>query len=354
MKYSCKASKRLASLLVVLALLSGPAGALAGYNEKKPEPLKTDQAKKAEPLKEKENPLMIGKRDINKGSLDFYSLEKEAAIGRQLAAEIDRQAKFITDPVITEYINRVGQNIALRSDAKIPFTIKVIESADVNAFALPGGFLYVNSGLVLAADSEAEVAGVMAHEIAHVAARHGAEQQSKGRLFQYLSIPLIFVGGPLGAIVSNAANILVPLTFLKFSRGAEEEADRLGLQYMWAAGYDPTSMLSFFEKLKAREKKNPGTIEKVFSTHPATGNRIEKARNLLVRFPDRDEYTVSTSDFNMVKDRLVAVTNQSKIGKSEGGPTLKRKPTLKRGDSGGDDDSVKDKPTLKRKPDSGN
>src|SRR6185503_2896968 len=302
-------------------------------------------------LNDDENPLLIGKRNINSHQINFYSLDKEVNMGRQLAADVDRQGKFIEDPVVTEYVNRIGQNLALHSDAKIPFTIKVLDSDDVNAFALPGGFLYVNKGAILAADSEAEIVGVMAHEIAHVAARHGVEQASKGALFQWLSIPLIFVGGPLGAIVSNAANILVPLTFLKFSRGAEEEADQLGLQYMWAAGYDPTSMLSFFEKLKVREKKKPGTIEKVFSTHPATGDRIEKARKLLVRFPDRDEYTISTSDFNTVKDRLIAVTNQSKLEKGESGPTLKRKP---RGDSGSDDDSVKDKPTLKRKPDSGN
>jgi predicted Zn-dependent protease len=353
MKFRREAARRLAAFAVALAMLAAPIKTLAGDNENKSE--KTDQPKKIEPLKDKDNPLMIGKRDINKGSIDFYSLEKEAQIGRQLAAEIDQQAKFITDPLITEYINRVGQNIALRSDAKIPFTIKVIDSADVNAFALPGGFLYVNSGLVLAADNESEIAGVMAHEIAHVAARHGVEQQSKGRLFQWLSIPLIFVGGPLGAIVNNAVSILVPLTFLKFTRGAEEEADRLGLQYMWAAGYDPTSMMSFFEKLKSKEKRKPGTIEKVFSTHPATGDRIEKARKLLVRFPEREEYTVSTSDFNAVKDRMIAITNQSKLQSGESaGPSLKRKPTLKRGDTDGSDDTEKDKPTLKRKPGSDN
>ncbi|HST21168.1 MAG TPA: M48 family metallopeptidase [Blastocatellia bacterium] len=355
MKFRCEVSKRLASFAIALAMLAGPPLALARDDEKKAEPAKTETTKKVDPLKDKENPLMIGKRDINKGNIDFYSLEKEANLGRQLAAEIDGQGKFITDPVVTEYINRIGQNIALRSDAKIPFTIKVLDSADVNAFALPGGFLYVNSGLVLAADNEAEIIGVMAHEIAHVAARHGVEQASKGRLFQFLSIPLIFVAGPLGAIAQNAVNILVPLTFLKFSRGAEEEADRLGLQYMWAAGYDPTSMLSFFEKLKSKEKKKPGTLEKVFSTHPPTGNRIEKARALLVRFPERDEYMLSTSEFNNVKERLLAITNQSKLGNGDStGPSLKRKPTLKRGDSDGKDDSEKDKPTLKRKPDGDN
>ncbi|MFP5262920.1 MAG: M48 family metallopeptidase [Blastocatellia bacterium] len=349
MKLRFEVSKRLAAAALVL-VMAGQTAALAsgGKDQKAAEP------KKVEQLKDKENPLLIGKRDINKGSIDFYSLEKEAAIGRQLAAEIDAQSKFITDPLVTEYVNRVGQNIVLRSDAKVPFTIKVLDSPDVNAFALPGGFLYVNSGAILAADSEAEVAGVMAHEIAHVAARHGVEQQSKGRLLQYLSIPLIFVGGPLGAIVQNAANILVPLTFLKFSRGAEEEADRLGLQYMWAAGYDPTAMLGFFEKLKAKEKKEPGTLAKVFSTHPATGNRIEKARALLTRFPERDEYMVSTSDFGAVKEKLLAVTNQSKLESGDkGGPTLKRKPTLKRGGGdASDEESAPGKPTLKRKPSS--
>lgn len=347
MKFRLKIYNRLAALAVALVMLAGPTAALADESKDKAQ----QKPKQVKPLSDKENPQMIGKRKLN-GGINFYSLEKEAAMGREMAAEIDRKAKFITDPFITEYVNRVGQNIVLRSDATIPFTIKIIDAPDVNAFALPGGFLYVNSGLLLAADNESEVAGVMAHEIAHVTARHGAEQVSKGRLLQYLSIPLIFVGGPVGVIVQNAANILVPMTFLKFSRGAEEEADRLGLQYMWAAGYDPTSMMTFFEKLKAKEKAKPGTLAKVFSTHPTTSSRIDKARSLLVRFPDRDEYTVSTSEFNAVKEKLLAVTNQQTLGKEEkGAPTLKRKPTLKRGEGeGDDDDTVRDKPTLRRKP----
>lgn len=345
MKLKLELAKRLSAVALTFALLAGPAGALAG--DLKPEDSKK-RVEKVKPLKEKEDPLMIGKRNINKGNLDFYSIEKEIRVGRQLAAEIDQKAKFITDPVVTEYINRVAQNIVLRSDAKIPFTIKVIDAPDINAFALPGGFLYVNSGAILAADSEAEIAGVMAHEIAHVTARHGVEQASKGQLFQWLSIPLIFVGGPLGAIVQNAANILVPLTFLKFSRGAEEEADRLGLQYMWAAGYDPTQMLNFFEKLKSKEKKEPGTLAKVFSTHPTTGKRLDKARALLGRFPNRDEYVVSTSEFGAVKEKLLAITNQSKLDSDDGAPTLKRNP--RRGDSDGSDQDGRDKPTLKRKP----
>ncbi len=354
MKLHSIASKRVAALALAVAMLAAPAAAFGAGNKTAADNKNAAESKNAEskskdakPLTDKENPLLIGKRDINKGSLNFYSLEKEIGIGRRLAAEVDQQAKFITDPVITEYVNRVGQNIVLRSDAKIPFVIKIIDSPDVNAFALPGGHLYVNSGLILAADNEAEVAGVMAHEIAHVTARHGVEQASKGTLMQYLSIPLIFVGGVPGMIVQNLANIAVPLTYLKFSRGAEEEADRLGLQYMWAAGYDPTAMLTFFEKLKTKEKKNPGTLAKVFSTHPATGKRIDKSRTLLVRFPSRDEYMISTSEFALVKEKLLAVTNQQKVGDDRGGaPTLKRKPA--RTDSEGDAD--KNPPTLKRKP----
>lgn len=340
MKFKFEISNRVLSLVFALMMLAGPASALASDNK----------AQQVKPLKDKENPMMIGKRDINKGNLDFYSLEKEARIGRQLAMEVEQKSKLVTDPLVTEYVNRVGQNIVLRSDSKVPFTIKVVDSPEVNAFALPGGFLFVNSGLLLAADSEAEIAGVIAHEIAHVAARHGVEQASKGRLFQYLSIPLIFLGGPVGAIISNAANILVPLTFLKFSRGAEEEADRLGLQYMWAAGYDPTAMMSFFEKLKSKEKKEPGTLAKVFSTHPTTTGRIDKARKLLARFPEREEYTVDTSEFASVKEKLLAITNQSKLD-SNGAPTLKKKPTLKRNPDSEGEESENGKPTLKRKND---
>src|SRR5215475_4752097 len=226
------------------------------------------------PLDDKDNPLMIGKRDINKGQIDFYSIDKEVALGRQLAAEVDRESKFVTDPIITEYVNRVGQNIILHSDVKVPVTIKVIDSNEVNAFALPGGHLYVNRAVIETADNEAELAGVIAHETGHVAARHGVEQASKGSLINYGTIPLIFLGGWGGFAIRKAAGLAVPLTFLKFSRGAEEEADRLGAQYMWAAGYDPHAMVTFFEKLEAKEKKKPGTIAKAFSTHPMTSDRI--------------------------------------------------------------------------------
>ena len=308
-------------------------------------------------LGDKENPDLIGKRNINKGVLpNFYSLEKEVALGRQLAAQVDRQAKFIDDPMITEYVNRVGQNLVLHSDAKVPFTIKVLDSDDVNAFALPGGFFYVNKGLILAADNEAEIAGVMAHEIAHVAARHGTEQDSKATLANYAMIPLIFMSGGLAAIAYNAAQIGVPLAFLRFSRGAENEADMLGSQYAWAAGYDPNSFVHFFEKLEKKEKDKPGTLSKLFRTHPPTPDRIDNVKGLVTRFPDRDEYIINTSDFTKVKNRLLQLTNARAIDGSARPGDGQKRPTLKRRKEGEDpsqtkpeEETPKERPTLKRR-----
>jgi len=292
-----------------------------------------------QPLSENENPEYIGKRNIN-GSFGNKvtgwlggSREKEIAIGRQLALEVEQQVKLIDDPVITEYVNRVGQNVVLHSDAKIPFTIKVIDSDDVNAFALPGGFFFVNKGLILAADNESELAGVMAHEIAHVTARHAMENQGKGTLMNYGMLAGIIFGGPIAAtVLQNAGGILGGLAMLKFSRGAEEEADRLGVQYLYAAGYDPTAMSTMFEKLASKSKKKPGTLVKLFSTHPQSLERRDASMTLVSRFPEKEEYVVSTSEFQRVRANLLKLSNAkagvfADIDEGDGGgkPTLKRR-----------------------------
>src|SRR6267154_4099944 len=212
----------------------------------------------------------IGNRNVGcaKGMGNWYGLEKQIAMGKQISMQVERQSKVIGDPVVSEYINRLGQNIVRNSDSQVPFTIKVIDSDDINAFALPGGFFYVNSGLILAADEEAELAGVMAHEIAHVAACHAARENTRGNIMNMASIPLIFVGGAIGYAGYEAAGLALPMTFLHFSRGFEAEADYLGMQYMYKSGYDPQAFISFFEKVQAQEKKKPGTLAKAFSTHP--------------------------------------------------------------------------------------
>jgi len=288
-------------------------------------------------LSPKEDPTQIGKRKINNGSDKFFgwlggSKEKEGAIGRQIAMEVEQQAKLVEDPVVTEYINRVGQNVVLHSDAKIPFTIKVIDSDEVNAFALPGGFFYVNKGLILAADNEAELAGVMAHEIAHVAARHAMENQGKGALINYASIAAIIFGGPiLSPIVQNGGGIMAGLASLKFTRGAEHEADSLGVQYLYATGYDPTAMSTMFEKLASKNKKKPGTVAKLFTSHPQSIERRDSSLALVSRFPEREEYVISTSEFQRVKAHLFRLSNvkagvTSDIDEMEPGkPTLKRR-----------------------------
>lgn len=295
----------------------------------------------------------VGNRDINKGNWNFISLEKEIALGKQLAQEVERQVKLINDPEITEYVSRVGQNIVKNSDAKVPFTIKVVDSDEINAFALPGGFFYVNSGLITSADEESEIAGVMAHEIAHVAARHGTEQYTKGTIANYATIPLIFLGGGLGYGLYNAAGFLIPLQFLHFSRKAETEADFLGLQYMYKTGYDPTAFISFFEKIQAQEKRKPGKLAKAFSTHPPTGDRIVKAQaNIASILPERDQYVINTSEFDKIKAKIVALENRKRPAEGE----KSNKPTLKRRTSGETEDASDepsagddDRPTLKRR-----
>ncbi len=299
------------------------------------------------PLAEKEDPTQIGKRKINAGSDKFFgwlggSQEKEIALGRQLAMQVEQQAKMVEDPVITEYINRVGQNVVLHSDAKVPFTIKVIDSDEVNAFALPGGFFFVNKGLILAAENEAELAGVMAHEIAHVAARHAMENQGKGTLINYGAMAGIIFGGPIvSPILQNAGGILAGLASLKFSRGAENEADSLGVQYLYASGYDPLAMSTMFEKLASKNKKKPGSIQKLFSSHPQSIDRRDSSVALVARFPEKEEYVISTSEFNRVKSHLLKITN-ARAGivtdfdeEDQSKPTLKkRQPDAPDGDTG--------------------
>jgi hypothetical protein len=289
----------------------------------------------------------IGNRKI--AGWDWYSIESEIRMGKEYATQIEASLKLVTDPTINEYINRVGQNLVRNSDAKVPFTIKVVDSDVINAMALPGGFFYVNSGLILAADNEAELAGVMAHEIAHVAARHTTRQLTRYQFINYASLPLIFVGGGIGLAAREAAGIGIPMTFLKFSRGFEAEADYLGIQYMYKAGYDPNEFVNFFEKIQAQEKKKPGSMAKVFTDHPQTPDRITKSQEEIATIlPPKDQYIETTSEFNDMKARLAAIENRHKVDDNAN----PNKPSLRRGQSTASKDGDKkddDRPTLKRR-----
>ncbi len=310
------------------------------------------------PKNSKEDVEAIGNRAVS-CRLNFYGLDKEIALGKGLAQEVERSAKLVDDPIVGEYVNRVGQNLVRNSDAKVPFTIKVIDSDEINAFALPGGFFYVNSGLIIRAQEESELAGVMAHEIAHVAARHGTCQATKGNIAQIASIPaMIFIPYTwAGYAMYQGLNFAIPLTFLKFSRDAERQADFLGLQYMYKAGYDPNSYVTFFERIQADEKRRPGTIGKAFSTHPPTPERIESTQKEIARIlPARQEYVVTSSEFDSVKSRLRNIMFARKaVDNGPGKPTLrtrteqqdKKKTDSTQTDPASDDD----RPTLKRRTD---
>jgi hypothetical protein len=277
----------------------------------------------------------VGNRDIGgRGMGNWYSTDTEIKMGKMYSTEVEKSSKLITDPVVVEYVNRVGQNIVKNSDCKVPFTIKIIDSDEINAFALPGGFFYVNSGLILNADEEAELAGVMAHETAHVCAHHAVREQTRMNYAQVGMIPLIFMGGWTGYGIYEAASIGVPITFMKFSREFEAQADYLGLQYMYRAGYDPQAFITFFEKVQALEKRKPGTVAKVFADHPQTPDRILHSQEEIARIlPGRDEYTVTTSEFDDIKARLARIENKRRLTDTKD----KNKPSLRRASTGSGD-----------------
>lgn len=261
----------------------------------------------------KKDPDQIGTRDVSKG-INWYSLEKEIALGKQLAQQVEQSAFVIDDPVISEYVNRLGQNLVRNSDAKVPFTIKVIRGDQINALSLPGGYFFVNTGLILAAETEAELAGAMAHEIAHIAARHGTRQATRAQIANLVTIPLIFMGGAAGYGARQAASVLIPVGFVSFGRVFENEADLLGLEYLYKAGYDPGGMVDIFEKIASLDKRQPGRVAKIFATHPPAGDRIVTVqKNIQLLLKEQPQYVVTTSEFNDVRTRLMVLENRRKI-----------------------------------------
>jgi predicted Zn-dependent protease len=279
----------------------------------------------AQEVPKKKDPDQIGNRDVGKG-INFYSIEKEIALGKVLAQDIEKNSKIIDDPVISEYINRLAQNLARNSDVKVPLTTKVIQDDSVNALSLPGGFFFVNTGLIETAETEAELAGGMAHEIAHIAARHGTRQASRAQVAQMATVPLIFLGGWAGYGARQAAGPLAAISLLQFGQAFENEADMLGLQYLYKTGYDPNGMVDIFERIESLERSKPGKVAKIFSTHPPTGDRIVKVQKDIDEFlKSQPQYVVTTSEFAAIKARLLALENRRDVPDPVR-PTLRKAP----------------------------
>ena len=295
----------------------------------------------------KDDPSQIGNRKIG-NCLNFYSLEKEIALGKQLANEVERQSKVYDDPILGEYVNRVGQNLARNSDAKVPFSFKVVEDDSPNAFALPGGFVFVHTGLIKIASEEDEFAGALAHEIAHVAARHMTCSATKQQLASILSIPAgIAMGGGWGGYGGRQAmGMALPTMFLKFSRGADSEADYLGTQYMYAAGYDPNGAISIFEKIESMRRTKPGFFDRVLSTHPMDSDRIDKTQAEIQKIlPAKSEYIVTTSEYRNVRERLIEKQAARKADEKDGRPRLRVAP----GAGKPEPQDTEDRPTIRRR-----
>ena len=285
----------------------------------------------------KKNPEAIGARKVD-GGINFFSVEKEIALGKQLAIEVEREAKLLEDPILNEYINRLTQNLSRNSDVKFPVTVKIIDDDVVNAFTLPGGHLFINTGLIRLSESESELASAISHELGHVAARHYVRQESRADLLQGATIPLIFLGGIPGVLTREIANVGLPVGLFKFSRDFETEADMLGIQYLYKAGYDPESAIDMFERIEAAEARRPGTVSQLFNTHPRTGDRISKTqKNIQQNLPARDEYVVNTSEYEDVRARLAGLREQRKVPE-KAPPTLMVKPG----------ESKEERPTLKK------
>jgi predicted Zn-dependent protease len=289
------------------------------------------------------DPNEIGNRDVSKG-LNFYSLEQEMALGRQLSAEVARQAHLIDDPIVSEYINRLGQNLARNSDVTFPVRFTLLEADEINAFTLPGGFIYVNTGTFRLSDNEAELASVMAHELGHAAARHATRQMTRGDLATLAQIPLLVSGGWAGLGARQAANAAMPMAFFKFSRNFESEADTLGLQYLWKTGYDPTAALDMFERIESTERRQPGAVSKLFRSHPLTPDRIAKTqKNIEEMLPERKEYVLNTSEYEDVRERLADLGHAAKTAPAKtDAPVLQRTPSKSI-------DSAESRPTVTRR-----
>lgn len=250
--------------------------------------------------------LMLGCATVQTG-LDrqesiFISSQQEVSIGEQATQQIEKENKILNNPALTQYVNNIGQNLAnvcFRKDIKYHF--KIIDSDVINAFALPGGFIYIYGGALVSMDNEAQLAAVLAHEIGHVAARHGVKQLQKSQAYSILA-SILLKNEKEG--IQKLSNITANLVFLGYSRKAEFEADELGTHFTYQAGYDPKGMLEFFEKLKQKEKDEPSKLEILIRTHPSTLDRINNSKSQISSLPEKPNLIRNEAKFKAMTKSL--------------------------------------------------
>jgi len=350
----CRQRETLFSFVCALTMLIATASAYAQTPTTEPEPdgapSTTDGTRPEDPKKlEKYDVNRIGRRGIGHG-FNLYSIKRERELGQNLAASFEQFSKIVNDPVLNDYVNRIAQKIVRNSDAEVPFTVRLIDSSEIpRAYGLPGGFLYVDSALIFAAESEAELAGVMAHEIAHVAARHATRALTRRRIYSFGG-SLSLLAGPVGIVLNDAGGVAGPLSVKKFSRESEYEADLLGIEYAYSAGYDPEALLSALEKLHAMEASRSATFAKVpgyhfashlpfhdkvsrgLSNYPLTEDRIQRLQTEISTFlPGRNDYILDTNEFQEIKAHLVSLQGPLQLrrhgeGEDPKGPVLRRPP----------------------------
>jgi Zn-dependent protease with chaperone function len=344
------------NLLCVFVVLVAAIGSNAQTPTSDPDEDSTDPTQQKDPVRP-EDPKKIAKYDVNRighrgigHGFNIYSQKREHQLGQNLAAAFDSSSRIVNDPVLNDYVNRLAQKIVRNSDAEIPFTVRLIDSSEIpRAYGLPGGFLYVDSALIFAAESEAELAGVMAHEIAHVAARHATRALTRKDLF-HVTGSLSMLAGPVGIVLQDAGGVAGPLSVKKFSRDSEYEADLLGIEYAYTAGYDPEALLSALEKLHALEASRAAMFAKIpgyhfasklpfhsqvargFSNYPLLEERIRRLQLEITTFlPDRKDYIVDTNEFQDIKERLLSLQGPVHLrrhGEDEDprAPVLRRSP----------------------------
>ena len=241
------------------------------------------------------------------GRFNILTTEEEVQIGREAAREIERDLRLYNDPVVTAYVNGLGQTLAgYSSRSGLTYYFKVVDTDEVNAFALPGGWLYVNRGLITTAENESELAGVIGHEIGHVDKKHGARAISR-----QLGAAVLLdatLGGTDASASRRAGRQIAALFFgvnqLSYGRDAEREADRFAVESTYAAGIDPEGTATFFQKLVAMQKSEPGQLAKMFSTHPPSRERVENVRAQIGELPAKAGLTSDSRRFQEIKKRI--------------------------------------------------